>query len=345
MDNYAGLDVSLEAASMCVVNEAGGIICERKVASDPEAVGRALGEIGCPVKRVGLEAGPLSQWLYEGLRSRGWPAICVDPRHMKASLSAMRNKTDKNDARGIAQMMRVGLFRVVHVKSRASHELRLLLTNRSLLRRKCLDIENEIRGSLKVFGFKVGRVTKFTFERRVRELIDDQRRLEAAITPMLRARQVLFEEFTRLHRLVLEAVRRDEICRRFTTLPGVGPITALAFKTAVETPERFAKSKTVGAHFGLTPRKYSSGQIDYQGHISKCGDDLVRTALYEAASALLSRVRAPSALKAWGLRIAKRAGAKRARVALARKIAVILHRMWRDGTDFRWTALAPGNAA
>ena len=162
MEHYAGLDVSLEATSLCVVNEDGAIICEMKVASDPEAIGRALCETGCSFKRVGLEAGPLSQWLYGGLRAQDLPAICVDARHMKASLSAMRNKTDKNDARGTAQMMRVGLFRAVHVKSRESHELRLLLTNRSLLRRKCLDIENEIRGSLKIFGLKVGRVTKFT---------------------------------------------------------------------------------------------------------------------------------------------------------------------------------------
>jgi transposase len=313
--------------------------------SDPETIGQALRELGCTLKRIGLEAGPLSQWLYEGLRRQGWPALCVDPRQMSASLSAMRNKTDKNDARGIAQMMRVGLFRVVHVKSRETHELRLLLTNRSMLRRKCLDIENEIRGALKIFGFKTGRVTKYTFERRVRELITGQPRLEAAMAPMLRARHTLFEEFTQLHRYVLKAVRQDDVCRRFMTLPGVGPITALAFKTAVEQPERFAKSKTVGAHFGLTPRKYSSGQIDYQGHISKCGDALVRTALYEAASALLTRVRKPSALKAWALRIAKRAGAKRARVALARKIAVILHRMWRDGTDFQWNAPTSAAAA
>jgi transposase len=335
MEHYVGLDVSLEATSVCVVDETGAIVWECKAASDPDAIGQVLRECGHSFKRAGLEAGPLSQWLYEGLRGQGWPALCVDPRQMKASLSAMRNKTDRNDARGIAQMMRVGLFRVVHVKSRESHELRLLLTNRSVLRRKCLDIENEIRGSLKIFGLKVGRVTKYTFERRVCELTGDQPRLEAAIAPMLRARHVLFEEFSRLHRIVLDVVRQDEVCRRFTTMPGVGPITALAFKTAVETPERFAKSKTVGAHFGLTPRKYSSGQIDYQGHISKCGDALVRTTLYEAASVMLTRVRAPSALKTWGLRIAKRAGAKRARVALARKIAVILHRMWRDGTDFR----------
>jgi transposase len=337
MKHYAGLDVSLEATSVCVVDEAGTIIWEGKVASAPETIGQALQERGCLFDRLGLEAGPLSQWLYEGLRALGLPAICVDARHMKASLSAMRNKTDKNDARGIAQMMRVGLFRAVHVKTAESHELRLLLTNRSMLRRKCLDIENEIRGSLKIFGLKMGRVTKYTFETRVRELTHDRPRLEAAFAPMLRARHVLFEEFNRLHRIVLGVVHQDDVCRLFTTMPGVGPITALAFKTAVEAPERFAKSKTVGAHFGLTPRKYSSGQIDYQGHISKCGDALVRRSLYESASVLLTRVRAPSALKAWGLRIAKRAGAKRARVALARKIAVILHRMWRDGTEFRYT--------
>jgi transposase len=336
MEHYAGLDVSLEATSLCIVNEAGAIVCEMKVPSDPEAIGKALVGTRLRFKRIGLETGPLCQWLYGGLRAWGLPAICVDARQMKASLSAMRNKTDKHDARGIAQMMRVGLFRAVHVKSRESHELRLLLTNRSLLRRKCLDIENEIRGTLKVFGLKVGRVTKLTFDRRVRELVDGDARLNAAFAPMLRARAVLFEEFNHLHRLVLDAVRHDETCRRFLSVPGVGPITALAFKTAVEVPERFAKSKTVGAHFGLTPRRYSSGQIDYQGHISKCGDALVRTALYEAGSALLTRVQRWSALKAWGMRIAKRSGAKRARVALARRIAVILHRMWLDGTDFEW---------
>jgi transposase len=334
MEYYAGLDVSLEATSVCVVNESGVIVCERKVVSDPDTIDQALRESGGSFKRIGLEAGPLSQWLYDGLRTHGWPVLCVDPRHMKASLSAMRNKTDKNDARGIAQMMRVGLYQVVHVKSRETHELRLLLTNRGVLRRKCLDIENEVRGSLKIFGLKVGRVTKYTFERRVRELIGDQPRLETAIMPMLRARHALFGEFNRLHRCVLKAVRGDDICRRFTTMPGVGPITALAFKTAVEMPERFVKSKTVGAHFGLTPRKYASGQIDYQGHISKCGDALMRTALYEAANVLLTRVRAASTLKTWGRRIAKRAGAKRARVALARRIAVVLHRMWCDGTEF-----------
>lgn len=179
----------------------------------------------------------------------------------------------------------------------------------------------------------------------MRELLRDEPSLKSAVAPMLRVRAVLLEEFNKLHRLVLGAVRCDEVCRRFMTVPGVGPITALAFKTAIEVPERFAKSKTVGAHFGLTPRRYSSGQIDYQGRISKCGDALMRTTLYEAASVLLTRVRRWSALKAWGMRIANRSGARRARVALARKIAVILHRMWLNGTDFQWEGPETGEAA
>ena len=338
MKYYAGLDVSLEATAMCIVDEEGEIVLESRAVSEPEAIAKALNGTGLDFERIGLEAGPLCQWLYDGLRSASLPAVCVEARHMKASLSAMRNKTDRHDARGIAQMMRVGLYRAVHVKSRESHEFRLLLTNRKTVSRKCLDIENEIRGSLKIFGLKMGRVTKAGFERRVYELIDGNARLEAAVVPMLSARAGLRAAFERLHKLVLDTVRRDEVCRRLMTVPGVGPITALAFKTAVEAPERFAKSKTVGAHFGLTPRSYSSGEIDYRGRISKCGDAMVRTALYEAASVLLTRVQRWSALKAWGMAIARRAGAKRARVALARKIAVILHRMWREQTDFRWHA-------
>lgn len=345
MKHYVGLDVSLEETSVCIVDEAGEFVFERKVMSDPAAICVALRQTGFLFERIGLEAGPLSQWLFGGLREDGLPAICVDSRAMSASLSSMRNKTDKNDARGIAQMMRVGLYRAVHVKSRQCHELRLLLTNRKVLARKRLDIENEIRGTLKIFGLKMGRVTRFTFEARVHELLLDEQSLKSAVAPMLRVRAVLLEEFNKLHRLVLGVVRKDEVCRRFMTVPGVGPITALAFKTAIDVPERFAKSKAVGAHFGLTPRRYSSGQIDYQGRISKCGDALMRTTLYEAAGVLLTRVRRWCALKAWGMRIAKRAGARRARVALARKIAVILHRMWLNGTNFQWETQAPGKAA
>jgi transposase len=337
MKYYAGLDVSLEETSICVVDGDGAIVAERKVASAPRAIAEALRALGLVFERVGLEAGPLSPWLHDGLHSEGLPAICIETRQMKAALRAMRNKTDRNDARGIAHVMRTGWFRWVHVKSPESQELRLLLTHRKTLQRKALDIENEIRGTLKAFGLKVGKASRGRFAARVHELVADRARLRTVTEPMLKARAAVRAEFDRLHRMVLEVVRGDPLCRRLMTIPGVGPITALAFKTAVDIPQRFAKSKTVGAHFGLTPRKYNSGEIDYNGRISKCGDAMVRTLLYEAANAMLIRCARYSALKAWAMRIAKTRGLKRAKVALARKLAVIMHRMWIDGSEFRWS--------
>ncbi len=298
---------------------------------------KPLRGLGLVYERVRLEAGPLSPWLHDGLHSEGLPAICIETRQMKAALQAMRNKTDRNDARGIAQVMRTGWFRFVHVKSLESQELRLLLTHRRTLQRKALDIENEIRGTLKAFGLKIGKPSRGRFAARVRELVADRARLRAVTEPMLKARAAVRAEFDRLHRMVLDVVRGDPLCRRLMTIPGVGEITALAFKTGVDVPERFAKSKTVGAHFGLTSRKFNSGEIDYNGRISKCGDAMVRTLLHEAANALLTRCARNSALKAWAMRIAKTRGKKRAKVALARKLAVIMHRMWLDGSEFRWS--------
>jgi transposase len=255
MKYFAGLDVSLEETSLCVVDGEGKIVAERKVASEPRAIAESLRAVGLGFERVGLEAGPLSPWLHGGLRAEGLPAICIETRQMKAALRAMRNKTDRNDARGIAQVMRTGWFRFVHVKSPESQELRLLLNHRKTLQRKTLDLENEIRGTLKAFGLKVGKVSRGRFAARVRKLVADRPRLRAATEPMLRARAAVMVEFDRLHRMVLAVVRGDSLCRRLMTVPGVGPITALAFKTGVDVPERFAKSKTVGAHFGLTSRK------------------------------------------------------------------------------------------
>ncbi len=344
MKYYAGLDVSLEETSLCVVDGEGAIVAERKVASEPRAIAESLRALGFDFERVGLEAGPLSPWLHDGLRAEGLPAICIETRQMKAALQAMRNKTDRNDARGIAQVMRTGWFRFVHVKSLESQELRLLLTHRRTLQRKALDIENEIRGTLKAFGLKIGKASRGRFAARVRELVADRARLRAVTEPMLKARASVRAEFDRLHRMVLEVVRGDPLCRRLMTIPGVGEITALAFKTGVDVPERFAKSKTVGAHFGLTSRKFNSGEIDYNGRISKCGDAMVRTLLHEAANALLTRCARNSALKAWAMRIAKTRGKKRAKVALARKLAVIMHRMWLDGSEFYWSHKASAGA-
>jgi len=336
MKYFAGLDVSLEETAVCIVDETGDILGEAKVASEPETIVGYLLGTGLPFGRVGLEACPLSQWLYDGLAAAGLPAVCIEVRHLKAALSAMTNKTDRNDARGIAQVMRTGWFRAVHVKSTESHELKMLLTSRKLLVNKLLDIENQIRGSLKVFGRKVGKVTRRQFEARVLELIENRPALLAIVQPLLRVRAVIREEYNSLHRMVLHAARQDAVCHRLMTVPGVGAVVALTYRAAVDVPARFAKSKAVGAHFGLVPRKHQSGEVDRTGRISKVGDEMVRTALYEAASVMLSRVVRFSALKAWALRVANRRGAKKAKVALARKLAVILHRIWIDGTTFRW---------
>lgn len=338
MDYYAGIDASLETANICIVDQEGTVLREEKVAAEPDALLGALGRFDNPLKRVGLEAGPLSTWLYKALRGANVPTIMIETRHMKSALSAMRQKTDRNDARGIAHMMRMGWFRAVYAKSDDSQELRILLTHRKTLVGKLLAIDNEIRGTLKAFGFKVGRTTRLTFERRVLELVTDRQRLDAITRPMLRVRAVLLREIAVLHRMVLAEVRHDPVCRRLMTVPGVGAIVALTYKTGVDAPERFDRSADVGAHFGLTPRRYASGTRDVSGGISKCGDGMVRTALYEAASVMMHHGHRWSSLKVWAVNLAKRAGSKRAKVALARRLAVVLHRMWVDGTEFRWSS-------
>ena len=241
----------------------------------------------------------------------------------------------KNDARGLAQILRTGWFRAVHIKSDESYRMRLLLIGRRNMKRKFLDIENAIRHSLKAFGIRLGQVSRGRFEAKVRDMLADDPVLIGMVEGMLRVRAVLWVEYCELHRLLVKIVARDAICRRFLSVPGVGPVTALSFRASVDDPHRFAKSRTVGAHFGLTPRRWQSGtSIDRGGRISRMGDGDVRTALYEAANALLTKTRRPVPLKKWGEKIARKRGHKAACVAVARKLAVIMHAMWRDGTDF-----------
>lgn len=337
MDYYAGIDVSLKESSVCVMDASGKIVRETKVASEPDMLVRFFAELGLPVARIGLEAGPLSQWLYAGLRAAGHEVVLLETRHVKAALSAMTVKTDRKDARGIAQLLRLGWFRPVHAKSADAQEVRALLVGRKLLQSKLLDVELSIRGILRGFGLKVGEVSRGRFETRVQELIHGQAMLETVIGTMLQARAALWRDFTALHRQMLKVVRADPICRRLMSVPGVGALVAVTYRSAVDDPGRFGSSKAVGAHFGLTPKKYQSGETDIDGGISRVGDAMVRTALYEAAHIMLTRATRFSALKVWALAVAKRRGAKKAKVALARKLAVILHRMWVDATDFRWT--------
>ena len=341
MDYYAGIDVSLEQSSVCVVDASGKIVREAKVASEPEALVDFFRQLGLPVVRLGLEAGPLSQWLHAGLSAAGFEAVLLETRHVKAALSAMVVKTDRKDARGIAQLLRMGWYRPVHRKSADAQEVRALLVGRKLLQSKLRDVEFSIRGILRGFGLKVGEVSKGRFAARVEELIAGHMMLEAVIGAMLTARAGLHSEFMRLHRQMLAIVRTDEVCRRLMTVPGVGALVAVTFKVTVDDPGRFTASKAVGAHFGLTPKKYQSGETEITGGISKVGDAMVRMALYEAANVLLSRTTRFSTLKRWALEVVRRRGVKRAKVALARKLASVLHRMWIDGSAFRWGKKAP----
>jgi transposase len=336
MDHFAGLDVSVKDTSVCVVDEVGKIIREVKAASEPGALLAVLNNPAYHFKRIGLEAGPLSQWLLSALAEAGLPVICVETRHMRAVLKAQINKTDRNDARGIAQMMRVGLYRPVHVKTLRSQKLRMLLTHRKLLQSKAIAIENDLRGTLRNFGLKVGMAGRTKFEARIEELVEDLPDLAVLVEPLLIVRRVLREQIAVLHRRLLTIVRDDEVCRRLMTIPGVGPVVALTYRATVDVPARFRKSKSVGAVFGLTCSKYQSGEIDRSGRISRCGDEMMRVMLYEAAQSML-RSKKWSWLKAWAMQVARRCGMKKAIVALARRLAVIMHRIWVDGTEFRWT--------
>ncbi len=337
MDSFAGLDVSVKETSVCIVDETGKIVREVRVASEPESLLAVLKNPAYHFKRIGLEAGPLSQWLFSALAEAELPVICVETRHMRAALKAQINKTDRNDARGIARMMRAGLYRPVHVKTLRSQKLRMLLTHRKLLQSKAIAVENDLRGTLRNFGLKVGLVGAAKFEARIKELIANLPDVVVLVEPLLIVRRVLREQIAILHRHLLSIVRDDEVCRRLMTVPGVGPVVALTYRATVDVPARFRKSKSVGAVFGLTCSKYQSGEIDRSGRISRCGDEMMRAMLYEAAHIMLVRSTKWSWLKAWAMQIARRRGLKKAIVALARRLAVILHRIWVDGTEFRWT--------
>jgi transposase len=338
---YAGIDVSLESSAVCVVDGAGKILREAKVSSEPEALIAWFRGLGLTIERIGLEAGPLSQWLYAAMREAGLAVELLETRHVRDAFKAMPVKSDRNDARGIAQLMRLGWFRPVHCKSIEAQETRAILTTRKLLQSKLHDIENSLRGMLRGFGLKVGKTTERTYAARIRELVTGHPGLTLVAQALLEAHAVLLREFNSLDKQTQKLARSHAPTQLLMTTPCVGPIVALTYASAIDDPQRFTSSKAVGAHFGLTPKKYQSGQTDYTGRISKIGDASVREALYQAAHIMLTKpVKNCSALKSWAMRIAKRAGMRKAKVALARKLAVILHRMLADGKPFNPAAKA-----
>jgi transposase len=337
MDVYVGLDVSLKETSVCVVDGTGKIVSEGTVPSLPLALAEFIKAKAGSAKRIGLETGPTTTWLWHELRALGLPVICIDARHAKAALSLHINKSDRNDAVGLARIMQCGWYKEVQVKSLACHEVRAVLNSRAqLVKTKC-DLENQIRGLLKNHGLVITKAGGQIFRRRAEELLGEYRLMHEAVRPLLAVHEVVQQQIAGLTRKLIALARNDQESRRLMTVPGIGPINALAFCAAIDEPSRFRRSRSVGAYFGLTPRRYASGEVDWTGRISKCGDAMVRTYLFEAAGVLLTRVPRWCRLKAWGHRLWKRIGFKKAKIAVARKLAVILHRMWRDRTDFIWS--------
>jgi transposase len=335
MDHYAGIDVSLEYASVCVMDATGKVVREGKVLSEPEVLIAWFGALGVRLRRIGLEAGPLSQWLYAAMRQAGLAVELLETRHVRTAFKTMPVKTDRKDARGIATLMRLGWFRPVHCKSMAAQETRALLTARKLVQKVMLEVEASLRGILRGFGLKVGQTTPVRFEARVKELVDGHPSLQVIAASLLAVRATLRREFNDFEKRLRSLARTDTRARLLMSTPGVGTIVALTYASAIDDPARFKSSKTVGAHFGLTPKKYQSGETDRSGRISKIGDSAVRTALYEAAHIILTMpLKGAGALKSWAMRIARRAGMNKAKVALARKLAVVMHRMLADGATF-----------
>ena len=333
--------MSLECSSVCVVDATGKIVREARVASEPQALIGWFGALGFAVVRIGLEAGPLSQWLYGAMRAGGLAVELLETRHVRDAFKAMPVKSDRNDARGIAQLIRLGWFRPVHCKSLAAQETRALLSARKLVQSKRLDVENSLRGLLRGFGLKVGKTSERGFAGRIGELVAGHPTLQTIAHSLLAVHAVLRREFNALERQVRAIARSHPQARLLMTTPSVGPIVALTYACAVDDPSRFRSSKSAGAHFGLTPKKYQSGETERSGRISKIGDAAVREALYQAAHIMLVKpLKGCSALKSWAMRIARRAGPRKAKVALARKLAVILHRMLADNKPFTPPATA-----
>jgi len=338
---FAGLDVSLHATSVCVIDRKGEVVMEGTCASDPDALAAFLKAVGCSFSRVGMEASSMAEWLYRGLAKAKIPIVCMEARHASQVLRVRRNKTDRNDARGIAEIMRAGLYVSVHIKSPEARRLRTLLTARGLVLTKALDLENAIGGFLRGYGLKLRRCAAAKFAGQVAALMQQQPETMDSLSPLMAARAELRRQLAEYDRLIKAFVQDDPVCQRLMTAPGVGVWVAAVYRSAIDQPERFRNSRTVGAHLGLTPRRRQSGTINVSGRISRWGDRLARTALFTAATVILNPRNRPCGLTAWGHELIQRRGRMKATIAVARRLAGILHRMWVDGTDYQSERLAP----
>lgn len=325
---YAGLDVSDRTTAICVVDKAGELVWEGSEATDPNAIALALTPYRRALARVGFEAGVKAALLERGLAERRFPTVCLETRASHAALSIRRNKTDANDAHGIALLLCRGIYATAHVKSLEAMRTRALLITRKVLQQKAIDLHLTLRMTMKQFGVAVKKSRDRTLT------CDPPRDLLGAVAPILRAYEAVSAEFDRVDKGVIKHAKADPVCMRLMTIPGVGPITALTFRSAIDDPARFSSSRNVAAHFGLTPRRFQSGELDLMGRITKRGDKTVRCMLFEAARTLICLSHSQSPLRIWAVNLAKRRGFKVAAIATARKLAVIMHRMWVTGRDF-----------
>ena len=336
MKQYVGLDVSQRETAVCVVSETGELIFEGKAKSDPGDLTKLLRKHAPLAERIGFETGAMSSWLWHELRRVELPVVCIDARHAHAALSVRMNKSDQNDARGLAELVRVGWYREVKVKSEESQTIRALLVARARLVSMRRDIENQVRSLIKEYGLLFPRAIGQQFRNTVSDLLGEDHQLLVVVAPLLSIHEHISRQQSEFDDQVRRLAKQDETTRRLMTVPGVGVITALTFRHTIDDPSRFRSASLVGAYLGLTPRRKQSGETDTSGKISRWGDRLLRTYLFEAATVLLYRTKKWSSLKAWGMKLAKRIGMKKAKVAIARKIAVILHCIWVDGTSFDW---------
>jgi transposase len=335
MEYFAGLDVSMAETHVCVVARNGAVMHEVKVPSTPADIAAELAQV--PACRwVLFETGRMAPMLYHGLRQLGLPVVCVESRQAYHALKLLAtHKTDRNDARGLAHLARTGFFKPVHVKSLQAHAVRSLIIARKKLVGQRVTLENQIRGLAVIFGVRLPRALSSAFIGQALRASEGIPGLSAAMRGLIAARAAVLAAVAAIDGDIRRMVRESDACRRLMSIPGVGQLTALAFTAAVDDPKRFRRSRDIGAYLGLVPRRYQSGEIDYTGGISKCGDRRIRTLLYEAANVMLTRYKGPLKLKDWAFAIAKRTTMRKARIALARRLAIIMHAMLRDGTEFK----------
>ena len=360
MQYFVGLDVATISSSICIVNEKGRIVCESSLPTKAQSIHEYLSSKKIKIDKIALESGSLSHFLAKEIAALGWTITCMDARSL-APFMNRTNKTDRNDARGIAEALRTDSKKVKYVyqKSEESIDLGVLLAARRTLVRQRTMLSNTMKGLLKSFGIILPPSGVTTIAPLIREKLEElwpstkpenqdeeaskdltsskkftPTYLPIALESLIRSFTGLTQELDAVDALLLNLSRKDPIIKRLMTMPGIGFLTAITYKTVIDNPLRFRKSRSVGAYLGMCSTQYSSGQVKRYGRISKEGSKELRTLLASAGICLLRRCKAPSTLKDWGLKIEQKHGLKKAATAAGRKMAVIMHRMWIENTSF-----------